>query len=216
MALTYTSGEQVEVYRFGIPATILIPLTAVFLQAWLPLRFPFFSIFDLPLLVTISFAMARRSQVAGIFTGALIGIFQDALTHQPIGLYGISKTVVGFGASSLGIKLDVENAGARLLLTLVFLRSPRSRLLHDRSRTGQPAPANGAGNTKLGSAVANAVLGVVLYTVLDRLKQRTWHKPLAFSLSKLAYMLTDRIGQYRCRCSVLRKFTASLFIQPRR
>src|SRR5712671_7862403 len=120
VALTYTSGEQVEVYRFGIPATVLIPLTALFLQAWLPLRLPFFSIFDLPLLVTISFAMARRSQVAGIFTGALIGIFQDALTGQPIGLYGISKTVVGFGASSLGIKLDVENAGARVLLTLVF------------------------------------------------------------------------------------------------
>src|SRR5947209_9755817 len=86
VALTYTSGEQVEVYRFGIPATILIPVTAVFLQAWLPLRFHFFSIFDLPLLVTISFAIARRSQMAGIFTGALIGVFQDALTHQHIGL----------------------------------------------------------------------------------------------------------------------------------
>ena len=71
MAITYTSGEQVEVYRFGIAATILIPLTAVFLQAFLPLRLHFFSIFDLPLLVTISFAIARRSQVAGIFTGAL-------------------------------------------------------------------------------------------------------------------------------------------------
>ena len=41
VAITYTSGEQVEVYRFSIPATILIPLTAVFLQAWLPLRLPF-------------------------------------------------------------------------------------------------------------------------------------------------------------------------------
>ncbi|PYX27429.1 MAG: rod shape-determining protein MreD, partial [Acidobacteria bacterium] len=120
VAITYTSGEQVEVYRFGIPATVLIPLTAVFLQAWLPLKFHFFSFFDLPLLVTISFAMARRSQVAGIFTGALIGLFQDALTAQPIGLYGIAKTVVGFGASSLGIKIDIENAGARLLLTLGF------------------------------------------------------------------------------------------------
>ena len=103
MAITYTSGEQVEVYRFSIPATILIPLTAVFLQAWLPLRFPFFTIFDLPLLVTIGFATARRSPLAGLLTGSVIGILQDALTHHPIGLYGISKTVVGFGASSLGI-----------------------------------------------------------------------------------------------------------------
>ena len=28
MAITYTSGEQVEVYRFSLPATILIPLAA--------------------------------------------------------------------------------------------------------------------------------------------------------------------------------------------
>ena len=61
MAITYTSGEQVEVYRFSIPATILIPLTAVFLQAFLPQKF---HIFDIPLLVTIGFATARRSQLA--------------------------------------------------------------------------------------------------------------------------------------------------------
>jgi rod shape-determining protein MreD len=172
VALTYTSGEQVEVYRFGIPATILIPLTAVFLQAWVPVRLPFFSIFDLPLLITISFAMARRSQVAGIFTGALIGLFQDALTGQHIGLYGISKTVVGFGASSLGIKLDVENAGARLLLTLVFY------VVHEvvyftiaRGLVG--LHLEWSWQHELGSAVANAILGVFLYALLDRLKQRT-------------------------------------------
>ena len=45
---------------------------------------------------------------------------QDALTHQPIGMYGIAKTVVGYGASSLGAELDVENAGARFLVTLFF------------------------------------------------------------------------------------------------
>src|SRR5438067_6157746 len=32
----------------------------------------------------------------------------------------IAKTVVGFGASSLGVKLDVENLGARVLVTLFF------------------------------------------------------------------------------------------------
>lgn len=172
MALTYTSGEQVEVYRFGIPATILIPVTAVFLQAWLPLRLHFFSIFDLPLLVTISFAIARRSQMAGIFTGALIGIFQDALTHQHIGLYGISKTVVGFGASSLGIRLDVENAGARLLLTLVFY-VVHEVIYFTIARGMVSMHLQWSWPHELGSALANAVLGVFLYALLDRLKQRT-------------------------------------------
>src|ERR1017187_5217006 len=78
--ITYTSNEQIEVYRFNLLAAILVPLIAVFLQAFVPLRFHFFSIFDLPLLVVIFFAVARRSPVAGLLTGAAIGLLQDSLT----------------------------------------------------------------------------------------------------------------------------------------
>jgi rod shape-determining protein MreD len=169
---TYTSGEQVEVYRFSIPATVLIPLAAVFLQAWLPLRIHFFSVFDLPLLVVIAFATARRSPLGGLVTGGLIGILQDALTHQPIGLYGISKTVVGFGASSLGIKLDVENAGARFLLTIFFY------VVHEvvyfliaRGLVGLHMAWSWP--HEFLSGVANALLGVFVFLLLDRVKQRT-------------------------------------------
>ena len=171
MAITYTSGEQVEVYRFSLPATILIPLVAVFLQAWVPLRFPFFKIFDLPLLVVIGFATARRNPLAGLFTGGLIGIFQDALTHQPIGLYGISLTVVGFGASSLGIKIDVENPSARFLLTIFFY------VVHEivyiivvRGLVG--SHMRWSWPHEIGSGVANAALGILVYALLDRMKQR--------------------------------------------
>jgi rod shape-determining protein MreD len=119
--ITYTSGEQVEVYRFSIPITIGVPLLALFVQAFVPLRFPRFAVYlDLPLLVTIFFAMARRNPISGLLTGAFIGLAQDMLGHNPIGIYGIAKTVVGYGASSLGVKLDVENAGARFLVTLGF------------------------------------------------------------------------------------------------
>ena len=169
---TYTSGEQVEVYRFSIPATVLIPLAAVFLQAWLPLRIHFFSVFDLPLLVVIAFATARRSPLGGLVTGGLIGSLQDALTHQPIGLYGISKTVVGFGASSLGIKLDVENAGARFLLTIFFY------VVHEvvyfliaRGLVGLHMAWSWP--HEFLSGVANALLGVFVFLLLDRVKQRT-------------------------------------------
>lgn len=172
MAITYTSGEQVEVYRFSLPATLLIPLAAIFLQAFLPLRFHFFSIFDLPLLVTIGFATARRSPLAGLLTGGIIGILQDALTHQPIGLYGISKTVVGFGASSLGIKLDVENAGARFLLTIFFYGVHEIvYFLIARGLVGLRIAWNWP--HELASGMANAVLGILVFMLLDRLKQRT-------------------------------------------
>jgi rod shape-determining protein MreD len=125
----------------------------------------------LPLLVTIFFAMARRSQIAGLLTGGIIGIIQDSLTHQPIGLYGLAKTVVGYAASSLGVKLDVENAGARLLLTLVFY------VVHEvvyftvaRGLVG--LQMEWSWPHELLSALANAALGVLLFALLDRLKQR--------------------------------------------
>jgi rod shape-determining protein MreD len=169
--ITYTSGEQTEVYRFSIPVAILIPLGAVFLQAFLPVRVKFFSLFDLPLLVTIFFAVARRSQVSGMLTGALIGLVQDSLAGQNIGLYGIAKTVVGYGASSLGVKLDVENAGTRLLLTFTFY------CVHQvvyfgvaRGLVGQNLGWNWT--HELGAASANAILSVPLFMLMDRLKQR--------------------------------------------
>jgi rod shape-determining protein MreD len=170
--ITYTSGEQVEVYRFSLPVTIGVPVAAVWLQSFLSLHFPFFKMFDLPLLVTIFFAMARRNPIAGMLTGGAIGLFQDALTHYPLGIYGIAKTLVGYGASSLGVKLDVENAGARFLVTLVFY------VVHE---IVYFTVARGMVNLSLTwswpheliSGLVNATVGVLLYFMLDRFKQRT-------------------------------------------
>ena len=171
MQILYTSQEQVEVYRFPLPVAVLVPLIALFLQAFIPLRFPFFAIFDLPLLVVIFFAVARRSQIAGLITGALIGLLQDSLTHQPIGIYGIAKTVVGYGASSLGVRIDVENVGARFLGTLFFY------LVHEviyfvvaRGMVSLRVQWNWG--HELLAAVVNAGVAVVLFALLDRLKQR--------------------------------------------
>ena len=173
MPITYTSGEQIEVYRFSIPVTIGVPVAALFLQAFVPVRFPRFAVYvDLPLLVTIFFAMARRSPIAGLFTGAVIGIAQDMLGSHPIGIYGIAKTVVGYGASSLGVRLDLENAGARLLVTLGFY------LVHSAVYF---TVARGLVNMSVQwsfwqgilAGLANGFLGVILYFVLDKFKQRT-------------------------------------------
>jgi rod shape-determining protein MreD len=170
--ITYTSNEQIEVYRFSIPVTVGVPLVALFLQTFLPRHFPFVTYFDLPLLVVIFFAIARRSQVTGLLTGALIGLAQDGLTGQPIGLYSLTKTVVGYGASSLGVKLDVENAGARFLVTLFFY------LLHEVvyftvARGMLKMNMHYTWQHELSSCLLNAALAVALFAVLDRFKQRT-------------------------------------------
>jgi rod shape-determining protein MreD len=171
--ITYTSGEQVEVYRFSIPVTVGVPLLALFVQAFVPRRFPSFAVYlDLPLLVTIFFGMARRNPVSGLLTGAVIGLAQDMLGHNPIGIYGIAKTVVGFGASSLGVKLDVENAGARLLVTLGFYLV-HAAVYFTVARALVNLPLTWSWRQGILAGLANALLGVILYFVLDKFKQRT-------------------------------------------
>jgi rod shape-determining protein MreD len=171
--ITYTSGEQVEVYRFSIPVTIGVPLLALFVQAFIPLRFPRFAVyFDLPLLITIFFSISRRNPVSGLFTGAVIGLAQDMLGHNPIGIYGIAKTVVGYGASSLGVKLDVENAGARFLVTLGFYLV-HSAVYFTVARGMVNMTQHWSWLSGLLAGLANATLGVILYFLLDKVKQGT-------------------------------------------
>ena len=172
MAVAYASREQIEVYRFNPVAAVVIPLAAIILQAFLPLIFPWASVFDFPLLIVIYFAVARRSQVTGLLTGCAIGLVQDSITHQPIGLYGMANTIVGFGASSLGVKLDVDNPGSRALMTLGFY------MVHQfvyysvgRGLVGQDLIWRWGHEAMAG--IANALLAVFLFAVLDKFRQRT-------------------------------------------
>jgi rod shape-determining protein MreD len=169
--ITYTSQDQVEVYKFSPPVAIGIPLVALFLQAFVPLRLHFFSLFDLPFLVVIFFAVARRSPVAGLLTGSLIGLLQDSLTHQPIGIYGIANTVVGYGASSLGAKLDVDNVGARFLVTLFFY-VVHQIVYFTVARGLVKLTIEWSWGHELAAALINAATAAVLFTLLDRFKQR--------------------------------------------
>jgi len=171
--ITYTSGEQIEVYRFSFPVTIGVPLAALVLQAYIPKYFPGFAVYvDLPLLVTIFFAMARRNPIAGLFTGAIIGLVQDMLGHNPIGIYGMAKTVVGYLASSLGVKLDVENPGARFLVTLGFY-VVHSAVYFAIARYMVSMRQSWSWPHGILAGLVNAFIGVLLYFMLDRFKQRT-------------------------------------------
>jgi len=97
---------------------------------------------------------------------------QDSLTHLPIGVYGIAKTVVGYGASSLGVKLDVENLGARFLLVLFFYVVHQiAYFMVARGLVGLTLAWSWP--HELGAAFANALLALPLFLLLDRLKHRT-------------------------------------------
>lgn len=117
---SYTSRRELEQHSFPPAVALLVPIAAILLQALLPRPFPRLAILDLPLIVTIFFAVSRRNPVAGTLTGAAIGLLQDALTVQPIGVNGMAKSVIGYIAASIGIQVDVENLTTRLLINFVF------------------------------------------------------------------------------------------------
>jgi rod shape-determining protein MreD len=171
VTITPSRTDRIEVFKFNPVVTVGVVLLSLILQAFLPVKLHFFSAFDLPLLVTIFFAVARRSQVSGCLTGAVIGLLQDSLSHQPLGVFGISKSIIGYAASSLGAKIDVENPGSRLLMVFGFY------LIHDAIYM---AIARGMVNLdrqwlwghELRNALANAVLAIVVFAVLDKFKQQ--------------------------------------------
>lgn len=168
-SVSLTSREEIEVHRFSWPVSIGIPLLALFLQVYL--RIGLLNILDLPLLVTIFFAVARRRPIAGLITGAIIGTLQDAWTGHPIGLFGIAKTIVGYLGSSLGVKVDVDNPGSRFLMTFAFVLIHRFIYMAINLLLVGGSEAWNWGHTIL-SALANGLAAVVLFAVLDKLKLR--------------------------------------------
>jgi len=170
--ISLTSREEVEVHRFSWPVSIGVPLLAVFLQVFISKWLTFIKVFDLPLLVTIFFAVARRRPIPGTITGALIGTVQDAFASPVIGLNGIAKTMIGYLASSLGVRIDVENPGSRFIMTFAFCVVHRIiYMIIERGLVGGNEPWMWA-HTLL-SSVANALLAVALFAVLDRFKLRS-------------------------------------------
>ena len=80
--------------------------------------------------------------------------------------------MVGYFASSLGAKLDVENAGARLLVTLGFYLVHQA-IYFTVARGMVSLTLNWSWGREILAGLANAVLGVGLYFLLDKFKQRT-------------------------------------------
>jgi rod shape-determining protein MreD len=169
---SYTSRRELDQYAFRPVVTVLVPLLFIILQAMLPKTFSKFAILDLPLIATIFFAVARRNPIAGTITGTLIGLLQDGLTSHPFGVNGIAKGIVGYIAASIGFAVDVDALVSRVLLNFGFslLQSAMlylitRRLLGDVSVHLQPMH-------ELIRAVANTVVAIPIFALLDRFKIR--------------------------------------------
>lgn len=175
MSYAFNSGMQsdsnVEVHKYYTGAVTVVAVLAIVIQAFLH-RYGRWSEFaDLPLLVVIYFGVSRRNPVSGMLLGAVIGIAQDALSHDnPIGLYGIAKTIVGYVASSVGAKIDTEHPAARFALVFVLFHVHQAALAFtERVLLNRPTPYFTL--HLLIVSLVSAAIAVVLFSLLDRLRR---------------------------------------------
>jgi rod shape-determining protein MreD len=161
--------RDLEVHHYPLLVYAMAPLAALVLQAWLPRVLRGYAWFDLPLVITVYFALGQRSPIQGTLLGGAMGIFQDALTGRAIGLNGIAKTVIGFLAASVGIRIDVENHTIRLVLTFVFsVLSSAIYVFIYRVLLGLNLEWSWL--IELFKTIGNTLIAAVLFPLLDRLQ----------------------------------------------
>lgn len=166
-------GEShIEVHKFRSGAIVISALSALVIQAWLPLHFTRAALLDLPLLVVIYFGLSRRNPSTGLLLGALIGLAQDSLSGPfvPLGLFGIAKTIIGYLASSIGARLDTEHPAARFALTVGFFIVHQAVAALTR-RILLAQPESWFTFHLLGAALLNGLIAVFLFVLLDRLRR---------------------------------------------
>jgi rod shape-determining protein MreD len=167
-----SSQRESQVSRFPAWVMLVVPLAAILFQVYVPLFLEFLSFLQMPLLVVVYFALMRRSQVSGLLVGALVGLAQDSLSKNPLGLLGIVNTLVGYFAASVGLRLDVDHPLIRLPLTFFFfLFHQLFYWLMVRALLGQQLAFDVQKTLVLG--LLNAVVGVSLFHFLDKLRKAT-------------------------------------------
>jgi rod shape-determining protein MreD len=175
--MSYSSGRillssqrEGQVSRFRAWVVVVVPLAAILFQVYVPLFFKFLSFLEMPLLVVMYFALMRRSQISGLLLGAVVGLAQDSLSKNPLGVFGIVNTLVGYFAASMGMRIDVDQGVIRLLLSFFFY------LFHQlmywvlvRALLGQQLAFEVQKTLLL--ALLNAVVGVSVFHFLDKLRE---------------------------------------------
>jgi rod shape-determining protein MreD len=169
--LAANSRREMDVEPYPWFLYVLVPLAAIGLQSFVTLHFARFAVLDLPLLVTIYFAINGRNPIAATLLGTVIGLAQDGLTHLPIGVNGIAKAAIGYLAASLGERIDTENHGTRLLLGFAFtvLHSAIFLII---TRRLLALEVDWSWIHELIRGVVNSLVGVALFALLDRAKHR--------------------------------------------
>jgi rod shape-determining protein MreD len=162
-------GKKNRIARYKWAVIAAITLGAILFQVYVPRFLGYLSYLEMPLLVTVYFSLMRRSPTSGVLLGSAIGLAQDSLSANPLGMFGIVKTLVGYFASTASQRFDVETAGSRLVLSFFFF------VFHQffywvlgRALLGQPIALELP--QTLVMAVLNALVAVPFFHILDKLR----------------------------------------------
>jgi rod shape-determining protein MreD len=170
--LLVDDARQVRRAKYPLWVFFAAPMLALLIQVYIPLfeTLKFVGRIELPLLVTIYFALMRRSQIRGLTIGVALGLAQDSLLSLKIGMFGICKTLVGYLSASIGMQFDVEHPLVRLILCFVFYVFHQFLYwVLQRSLLDQPAVFDLQSELIVGAI--NAVIGVALFHFLDKLRK---------------------------------------------
>jgi rod shape-determining protein MreD len=163
------SSTRKDKGRFRPLILVIVPLIAILFQVYVPRFFPFLSYLELPLLITMHFALTRREPIGSLLYGAAIGLVQDSLSYQKIGMYGIVKTLVGYFAASVGMRFDTENPVITFILGFFFYAFHQFFYwLMTRALVGQLVNFNLEQTLIFG--ILNAAVALPLFHILDKLK----------------------------------------------
>lgn len=156
--------------RFRPAALVIVPLVAILFQVYLPRFFQYLGYLELPLLVTVYFALMKRRPIPALLFGSAIGLGQDSLAHHPLGMFGIIKTLVGYFAASVSLRFDVDNPVVQFVLGFFFFFFHQFFYwLLTGALLGQQAVFNIQQTLVFG--LLNAFVALPLFMLLDRIRE---------------------------------------------
>jgi rod shape-determining protein MreD len=163
--------RDLGVRSYPLLVYLLAPLASLVLQVLLPPMLHIHAWFDLPLVITIYFALARRDPIQGTIMGTGMGLFEDALTNHAIGANGIAKAIAGFLAGSVGVRIDVDNFTIRMMMTfLLSLLCSAIYIFVYRVLLGLDQEWRGL--DELLKAIGTSLAAMVVFPLLDRTQIR--------------------------------------------
>ena len=165
---SFANRRELEEHHYHPLLLVAAVLSALFLHAYLPRLWQPLGILDLPLIVVLYFSVSWRSRIAGTLLGTVTGLLQDLPSNLYIGVNGIAKSIVGYAAASIGLRIDVENAITRVMMNFGFCLLQSALLFGiERFLLGERTYALGWLHELIRAGI-NAAVALPVFLILDR------------------------------------------------